>query len=275
MKIIEKQKIWICQMNQNKDTSLAIQYDKIVHISEVRRGLGCNCYCANPDCGSKMIARKGNIRAHHFAHYDKENCGKSYESALHKLAKEIIQEKKQIKLKPFICEIKKFGMHELIPENDFIAQEVKVEKSCGIYKVDLLLKNNTQELIVEIFVSHKTEDDKINYFKKNNLSAIEIDLSGLIEKQYERKMIKEIVLNDITKQVWLSIKDYDSLFETKLEELNEEEELKKQEDLKRKIEHEKYMEELKKNRKPISLFNKIISGAVVVGIIALIVKSKK
>lgn len=50
-------------MNQNKDTSLVIQYGKIVHISEVRRGLGRNCYCANPDCGSKMIARKGKILA--------------------------------------------------------------------------------------------------------------------------------------------------------------------------------------------------------------------
>ena len=263
------------RLNHNKDTSLAEKDGKIVHIKDVRSGLKCNCYCANPDCGSKMIARKGNIRAHHFAHYEKGDCGISYESALHKLAKEIIQEKKQIRLKPFTCKVDKYGIQELIPENDFIAQEVMVENSCGKYKVDLLLKSCTQELIVEIFVSHKTEDDKINYFKKNNLSAIEIDLSGLIEKQYEREKIKDIVLNDISKQTWLSIKDYGSLIEAKLEELNEKERLKKEEDLKRKIEHEKYMEEHKKNRKPISLFNKIIFGAVVVGIIALIVKSKK
>ena len=46
------------------------------------------------DCGKKVLLRKGNIRAHHFAHYSESNC--SYydhpnESQIHKDAKLLLQ----------------------------------------------------------------------------------------------------------------------------------------------------------------------------------------
>lgn len=36
------------------------------HITEVPRGLDCQCNC--PECGGELIAKKGDIMKHHFAH---------------------------------------------------------------------------------------------------------------------------------------------------------------------------------------------------------------
>ncbi len=38
------------------------------HIEDVERGEACNCVCPDPNCGQTLIARKGDKKAHHFAH---------------------------------------------------------------------------------------------------------------------------------------------------------------------------------------------------------------
>ena len=65
---------------------------EIIHISEVNSGILQNCLC--PKCGSILIAKKGDIRKHHFAHYNYENCQGEQETALHLLAKEILYQEK-------------------------------------------------------------------------------------------------------------------------------------------------------------------------------------
>ena len=61
----------------------------LVHITEVERGLACGCIC--PCCENQLIARKGPIVAHHFAHAG-ENCEGGAETALHLAAKEILSQ---------------------------------------------------------------------------------------------------------------------------------------------------------------------------------------
>lgn len=39
---------------------------RIVHVGEVPSGLACDCKCL--DCDEPLIARKGEIREHHFGH---------------------------------------------------------------------------------------------------------------------------------------------------------------------------------------------------------------
>lgn len=63
-----------------------------VTIDEVESGLKCECYC--PFCKSQLIARKGNLKTHHFAHYKELDCGYGVETILHKLCKEIIAKSK-------------------------------------------------------------------------------------------------------------------------------------------------------------------------------------
>lgn len=63
--------------------------DELVHISEVARGLECGCMC--PSCGHPLIARKGNKKIHHFAHYNRAECKNAVETAMHIAAKNILE----------------------------------------------------------------------------------------------------------------------------------------------------------------------------------------
>ncbi len=58
--------------------------------------MDCGCVCPDPECGRPLVARKGECRVHHFAHFgDTENqntaCGGG-ESALHRFAKQFLHE---------------------------------------------------------------------------------------------------------------------------------------------------------------------------------------
>ena len=65
---------------------------QIVEINEVEKGLACNCIC--PSCGSPLIARKGQKKIHHFAHY-KADCKAALETAIHLAAKKYYLKKKE------------------------------------------------------------------------------------------------------------------------------------------------------------------------------------
>jgi len=49
-------------------------------VNEVPRGLDCGCVCA--DCGGRVVAKKGDIYAHHFAHHDRRKCRNALEASL-------------------------------------------------------------------------------------------------------------------------------------------------------------------------------------------------
>ena len=70
---------------------------KLVHVDCVPRGLACKCFC--PHCKSELVAKNGgNRKVHHFAHANGSDCVGAIESALHKMAKDILQEHKLIML---------------------------------------------------------------------------------------------------------------------------------------------------------------------------------
>ncbi|HHQ4919034.1 TPA: hypothetical protein ACSPZ8_003977 [Aeromonas hydrophila] len=51
-----------------------IDTGEMLSIDEVARGLACNCKC--PSCGGRLVAKKADVNAHHFAHHtaSKEAC---------------------------------------------------------------------------------------------------------------------------------------------------------------------------------------------------------
>lgn len=91
-------------MNQHDENNVyALDASRIVrHISEVDKGKR-GYYCMG--CAYELIAKKGAIQQHHFAHAprdlaQKSRCTFSDESHRHKLAKEILQRTKCIKVPP-------------------------------------------------------------------------------------------------------------------------------------------------------------------------------
>lgn len=76
-------------MASSTHLTIALFNGKVVHVSEVASGAGCRCFCAS--CGAALVARKGAIRRHHFAHFSAGECSTHpVESAIHCLAKDLV-----------------------------------------------------------------------------------------------------------------------------------------------------------------------------------------
>lgn len=73
----------------------------MVHVDEVPNGNECGCIC--PHCKSALCAKNGGDgerMIHHFAHLSGADCIGAVESALHKMAKEIMLKSKCVPTKP-------------------------------------------------------------------------------------------------------------------------------------------------------------------------------
>lgn len=193
-------------MNEHDDHSYALDLqDKLKHISEVERGRK-GYFC--PGCRQRMIARKGDIKIHHFAHdpQDVERRGKctySDETIRHKLGKEILQHLKCIKvpsLRKYPADGQSGGV-QIIRESwtveaDSVAVEMPFyenEEGKIIWGRDLDWKTDLGKflqiqpdvtffdttgkpiLLIELVATHKINEDK--YLKIRNLGIDTIQVS--------------------------------------------------------------------------------------------------
>ena len=167
---------------------------KIIHINNVLTGE--NYFC--PDCKEKFVFKKGKIRQKHFAHNNiNSNCtGEGY---LHKTFKKILLE--------FI----KYNVVNKIPMNILIecnkchnkilmnilgnCLSVKDEYDMKICRPDIALieENGNVYAVFEIVVTHKPEDNIIDYYQKNNIILFQIKL----ETENDLENINETINNKI------------------------------------------------------------------------------
>ena len=188
---------------------------KLISINEAKRGLACNCIC--PACKSVLIARKGDVRIPHFAHYKNNSCATGYQTSIHLLAKELINEKKMIKIPSIDCEVyhedsnESEGYHS---ENKIIREErllknVQVyleQKENGIIP-DIIVQLGKYKLYVEIYVTHKVDESKEQIVKQNNISMLEIDLSEVNRDIHEDELKDELckyLFEDTSKSKWIN-----------------------------------------------------------------------
>lgn len=70
-----------------KELAFGLRDGVQVSITDVERGAACGCVC--PACGAPLIAHKGDILVHHFAHAGAgEGCGVGAETNAHLWAKQ-------------------------------------------------------------------------------------------------------------------------------------------------------------------------------------------
>ncbi|MDD5581274.1 MAG: competence protein CoiA family protein [Methylobacter sp.] len=173
---------------KNKPIELELCYGmregEVIHISEVKSGILQNCLC--PKCGTLLIAKKGDIRKHHFAHYNYENCQGAQETALHLLAKDILYQEKCVCL-PHLpgtpaTNIKSF---------DQVSLEVR---ELGLV-FDALGYADNEKLAIEIKVTHEIDERKRQIVINHGIQMIEIDLSDYLSSEKNRPEIVEAVIN--------------------------------------------------------------------------------
>ena len=153
----------------------ALREGHLSHVSKVERGLQCNCTC--PCCGQRLIARKGSKVSHHFAHEGAE-CSHGFETVLHIMAKEILEQEKRLMLPPVYLFGKEHNEARLYSDAKLQTfDEVVLEKRYSDVIPDIIMRNRGRCLIIEIFVTHEVDEAKLRKIKKSDISAIEIDLS--------------------------------------------------------------------------------------------------
>lgn len=158
----------------------------IVHISEVASGLDCDCICDK--CHVPLNAKKGQIRTHHFAH-QLSNCDGNHESLMHQRAKELIAENKCLSV-PTVnrSQIVNF-------------QAANIEVAIDKFRVDVVCAINNRYCHIEVAVTHPCNQEKIDFFRTNNLPLLEIYLDNGAEFN-ELKDFMEYVLHN-SKRRWL------------------------------------------------------------------------
>jgi hypothetical protein len=151
----------------------------IAHISEVSSGLWCNCIC--PGCGTRLVARKGDKKDHHFGHYGTEDgrpCQTAPETALHKFAKEVLARRLELELPPLVVGE---GPSTWVgyPGGAYGFDAALLEGRLGGIVPDVIVRKGERHLLVEFLVTHACDEAKIARIVAMDVAAIEIDLSGL------------------------------------------------------------------------------------------------
>lgn len=166
---------------------------KLIHVDSVSTGLACKCFC--PHCKSELVAKNGgNRKVHHFAHTNGSDCVGAIESALHKMAKDILQEHKLVMLPPVqqgrIGKQMVFGKIEV----EVFTKELSLRPDCIGYTEDGCI------IWVEFKRSHEVDVKKAGKIISAKIDCVEIDLNSceldpakvrsFIESSYEdRKWI--------------------------------------------------------------------------------------
>ena len=169
---------------------------KLVDIKDVERGLACQCTCF--ECGETVIARKGEIKEHHFAHAsNKESCTINPESVLHKYAKDVILESMGLML-------------PALPNSDNEAawwtfEKVLPEFSLGLIRPDLVGYFDGEPILIEIAVTHFIDAEKLKRIEVFKLKCIEIDLSPLLKSDIAIPSIeaKQQILENLDNRRWV------------------------------------------------------------------------
>jgi hypothetical protein len=152
---------------------------EIVHIDAAKNGLRCNCICI--DCNGQLEAVQGKLkkRAWHFRHHVDKNCSGGQETALHLAAKEIIKSNFKIIIEA---------------DNIFEYHTASIEEKMDIHIVDAIVRNLNELLAIEILVTHPIGMDKEEYFIKNKIKAIEIDLRQ-IDRRINLEDLERLIIN--------------------------------------------------------------------------------
>lgn len=210
---------------------------------EVLRGLACDCVC--PGCGSKLVAHHGKKKVKHFVHYAAA-CANGFESAIHRAAKQVLLESKNILVPAIQASETLFDRKTSvrIDEIKSIAQRfipietVEVEKDFGSVVPDLVVCGLERTIFVEIAYTHFVDEIKRAKLKELGIATLEIDLSSLSEVP-DMSELARLVIEEPSNRIWVFNPKQDELnrhvselAKQKMADAMAKEELKRQEHLK-------------------------------------------
>jgi len=148
----------------------------LAYIDEVPNGKRCNCYC--PACGDDLTAHNGGRgdQAHHFKHTTKAELRSCLMTQLHLWGQHYFNN-----AETFTVPAPVITHQSRTIDNDYFLTikptASTLEKKFGPYFADVHLETETEDLVIEIKVTHACEPEKINYYQEQQIPTVEIDLS--------------------------------------------------------------------------------------------------
>lgn len=199
--------------------------DKVIFVSELtdlERGKACNCIC--PVCRKQLVAKLGPHNQWHFAHDGAEcNLVAAQQTALHMLAKEIIESSKKlrfpgisIKKDDYCNDIEDFRVQAEIPSSIEYRKasvvncdSVSLEKKISSIVPDIMVTAKARKCLIEVAVTHFVDEEKEQKIKEIGLPLFEIDLSNLYNSEFSREELAEEVLFNPSNRTWIFNPRYD------------------------------------------------------------------
>ena len=89
----------------------------------------------------------------------------------------------------------------LFPAKEITVDDVKLEQRYGDVIPDIIITSGGKELFVEVFVTHKIDETKLEKLRRANISTIEIDLSKQGETITAEELSK-VLLSDNEAKTW-------------------------------------------------------------------------
>jgi len=140
-----------------------------------------------PECGIGLISVRGEVYRWHFRH-EREGCEGGRETALHGFAKQLICDRLSLELPDAMGEMVGASAEVWLTG---IRPDVWARYASG------------EELAVEIWVSHRAEDEKVFAYNEREVAAVEIDLRSLRLAEKGAEEWAEAILHSAPR-VWLS-----------------------------------------------------------------------
>ncbi|RJX75712.1 hypothetical protein DZ860_03285 [Vibrio sinensis] len=157
---------------------------QLMHIDDVMSGLGCNCNCIS--CGDKLVAKKGDVKRHHFAHHsmDASECS---ESVLHRLCKHILERERRILAPEFHPMCSKSDLagiehhkEEIFESEELSFNEVLLEQAEADFIPDVTaVYDDRQRIFIEIVVTNDVSEEKLEKVKRLGVPMMAVYVNEL------------------------------------------------------------------------------------------------
>lgn len=151
------------------------------------------------DCGEVLTLRQPVNKRRHFAHRPDSLC--TGETALHRYAKELLAAARTLTLPALVLEEERVRQTVFAADTyDFDA--VLPEHKISSFQPDALVRYQGFELAVEFLVYHAVDVEKRAKVRDQDISMVEIDLSGLKAGQMDGEALDSAILHTAPRQ-WI------------------------------------------------------------------------
>lgn len=228
---------------------LGTDRNELVYIDDprVKNGEACECYC--PACGQRLRGawNQGKKQTHHFKHLGKD-CEKGQMTALHKMAQDIILQNRKIMSPEFN------GYYSELP-HELCFDSIELERTeivaAAKRRPDCIGWINGIKYWIEILVTHKVDDEKVEQIAHEGINCVEIDLHDLKDQPYLPSELQNRLETCSCDRVWIYNND---LYQKDLE-LKQQAELERkqreEEERKRREEYEARQKELEESEREV------------------------